>query len=280
MSTTPPALVAYRTGPPGRLGRVHSVGRVQGGRGVPTGPPRRFHSHALMYVWGGHGRYRDARHDLPLGPGHLVHVLPGHAHWYGVTGAGTWNEVHLVFSGPAFDLAARQGLVDPVRPVRRLTPVEHWRDRLDRFRTVRPPRGPAGADDEVCEVLRLLVEIAARDAVPEHDGAPAGPPGWLVESRVRLGDDLGGPLDLRAVALAVGMSYETWRKRFQAATGEPPARYRQRRRVEAAGELLRRTSLTNRDIAASLGFTDEHHLAKQFRRLTGLTAGEFRRTLG
>jgi AraC-like DNA-binding protein len=284
MPTRPPALVAYRTGPAGLLGRVHSAGRIEGGRGVPTGPPRRLDYYAVMYVYGGQGRYRDARHDLTLLPGHLVQLVPGHAHWYGVTGPHPWNEVHLTFAGPAFDLCAAQGLIDPARPVRRLTPVEHWLGRIDRFRTARPPASAAGADDEACAVLRLLVDMAARDGTAGV--APAGDPGyrrgadWVARSRARLGADLGEPVDLRQVAASVGMPYETWRKRFQAVTGEPPARYRLLRRLDAAGELMRRTSLTNRDIAASLGFTDEHHLARQFRRFTGMTTGVFRRTVG
>jgi transcriptional regulator GlxA family with amidase domain len=82
------------------------------------------------------------------------------------------------------------------------------------------------------------------------------------------------------VAAAAGLGYESWRKRFAAETGQPPGRYRARRRVDAAAELLRRSSLTNREIAEAVGFSDEHHFARQFRAVTGLSTTAYRRTVG
>ncbi|MDQ3576203.1 MAG: AraC family transcriptional regulator [Actinomycetota bacterium] len=211
-----------------------------------------------------------------------MYVLPGHPRWYGVVGRSTWNELFLVFEGPVFDLCASLGLVDPAQPVRRVEPVQHWFGRLDTFRTRRPPTTAAGADEEACEVVQLLIDLAARGATPGVAG-PTHPyarsTSWLEESKARLGGDLAEPVDLSAVATAVGMPYETWRKRFTALTGQSPARYRLLRRIEAAEVLLRRTSLTNRDIAASLGFSDEHHLSRQFRRIIGITTIEYRRTM-
>ncbi len=52
------------------------------------------------------------------------------------------------------------------------------------------------------------------------------------------------------------------------------------KRITRVGDLLRRTSMDTRDIAESLGFGDEHHLARQFRRVTGRTTREFRRDAG
>ena len=271
------AQVSSRAAPPGRLGRVRNAGRIEGGRGIPTPGLRRFDGYALMLVFGGDGRYRDLDSDLPLGPGDLVEVLPGRPHWYGCTGPGRWDEVHLVFEGPVFDLCLARGLLGAGSPVHHLAPVDRWLARLDGFRTRRAPVSAAGADDEVCDVLRLLADLAGR-----RDGSPGGggSGGWLARSQARLAADLGEPLDLAAVAAEVGLGYESWRKRFQAETGVPPARYRAQRRVEAAAELLRRTSLSNREIAASLGFSDEHHFAKRFRAATGRTTGAFRREPG
>lgn len=278
MTTHRPAYLAQRGGPGGRLGRVHSIGLIEGGRGMPTdGRPRAYDRYALVYVWRGSGRYRDREHNLALAQGDLVYVLPGHPRWYGVPGRGTWNEIFVVFDGPVFDLCAAQGLLDAERPVRRLDPVDHWHRRLDAFRTRRPPTTAAGADQEACELVQLLIDLAARGAGSAHPYPRST--SWLEESKARLGAELAEPLDLATVAAAVGMPYETWRKRITAMTGHPPARYRLLQRIESASVLLRRTSLTNRDIAASLGFSDEHHLARQFRRTTGMTTTEYRRTL-
>jgi AraC-like DNA-binding protein len=230
-----------------------------------------------MLVFGGTGRYRDLARDVLLEPGDLVYVLPDHPHWYGVTGSTGWDEVHLVFEGPAFNLCAQRGLIDVRRLVRQMRPLEHWLDRIDGFRTRRPPTTLAGVDDEVCDVLRLLVDVAAQFSTGAKADTASRRGGWLAESRVLLATDLADPAQLRDIAAAVGMSYESWRKRFQAETGVAPARFRTLRRIDAARDLMQRTTLSNRELAASLGFSDEHHLAKQFRRTTGTTTSHVRR---
>lgn len=227
-----------------------------------------------MLVRAGSGVYRDRSGEVPLGPGSLVRLVPGRPHWYGVVGAGRWDEVYLTFTGPLFDTAARQGrLFDP--PVTRVRPVDRWGARLDAHRTRTPPLTVGGADREATEVLRALVDAAdpgAADASSEPVGAD-----WLARSQSLLGHDLGEDLDLASVATAVGLTYETWRKRFRQATGLSPGRYRAMRRVDAAAEALRRSTLSHREIAASLGFSDAPHLARQLRALHGTTPSDVRR---
>ena len=74
----------HRTQPPaGRLGQVLVAGPHHGGSGLPVGTTRRHPTWGLTFVTAGTGRYRDAAHDEPIGPGTLVVVHPGHPHWYG-----------------------------------------------------------------------------------------------------------------------------------------------------------------------------------------------------
>lgn len=275
--TTPTVRVVPRTCPPGRLGRVRYAGRVDHGRGLPrTSSWRRFDAYGLMFLWQGEGVYRSPDRVVPLRPGHIVYVIPGVPHWYGVPNGGVWNEVFIVFEGPAFDLCRQQGLIDPDRPVRQLEPVTYWRSRLDGFRTRRAPRTAAAADVEVCQVLALLADIAEREDRQE----PPLQEAWISESQALLCANLSEPLDLHKVAESVGLPYDTWRRRFREAVGVAPAQYRLRHRIDAARHLLRQTSLSVADIAASLGFTDEAHLARHFRTYVGMTAGQYRRSAG
>jgi len=275
--TEPMVRVVPRTCPPGRLGRVRYAGRVDHGRGLPRGPGwRRFDAYGLMFLWHGDGVYRSPDGTIALRPGDLVYVIPNVPHWYGVPDGGVWNEVFIVFEGPAFDLCRQQGLIDPDRPVRHLGQVAYWRSRLDGFRTRRAPRTAAAADAEVCQILQVLADVAERD---NQQGAQAQE-AWVSESQALLCADLSEPLDLHKVAETVGLPYDTWRRRFREAVGVAPAHYRLRHRLDAARHLLRQTSLPVADIAASLGFTDEAHLARHFRNHVGVTAGQYRRGAG
>ncbi|HEY8457608.1 MAG TPA: helix-turn-helix domain-containing protein [Actinopolymorphaceae bacterium] len=266
--------VVPRTCPPGRLGKVRYAGSSSNGRGLPNRPPRRFDAFGLMYLWKGRGIYQSPHYNTELQAGDLVYVVPEEPHWYGVTnGDTTWCEVFIVFEGPVFELCQQQGLIDAQRPVTRLLPIRYWRSRIDSFRTRRAPRTATDADLEVVQVLGLLAEIASY----ADRGGSSAETAWLDESQALLCRNLSEPLDLREVAKAVGMPYETWRRRFRSATGMAPAHFRLRHRLEVARHLLRQTSLPIADIAASVGFTDEAHLARHFRAYVGVTAGQYRR---
>lgn len=55
--------------------------------------------------------------------------------------------------------------------------------------------------------------------------------------------------------------------------------YLQRCRLEYAKQLLTHGELTIAEIAAITGFFDQSHLSRRFRKVTGMTPGEFARDL-
>jgi AraC-like DNA-binding protein len=258
--------------PVGRLGEVLVAGRIAGGSGLPVGTTRRHPTWGLTFVMAGTGHYRDASHDEAIGPGTLVLVHPGHPHWYGADRGG-WDELFVVFDGAVFELARRRGALSPERPLVHGLPVARWRHRLARFAEGVRPADVDGRDAEALVLLATLLEAASWATTPPaaHEGG-----GWLRHSLEQLQGDLADPLDLRDVAAGVGMPYETWRRRFRAATGTSPYAHRAARRLAAATDLLVHTGLGVRDIAAATGFSDERHLIRRFREDTGLTTRAFR----
>ena len=267
------SLVTERRGPLGALGGVTLAGRVEGSRGAPPGKPVRHPSFGFTYLFGGAGRYRDAQHDLALGPGSLVFVFPDHPHWYGTVGNDTWNELFLVFDGPLFHTAVAAAVIDPGHPVHTLSPISSWVNRIDRFRMRPSPRSGPARDAEACDVLRLITEMRGSFASAPPSANTAD---WLDVSCQLLGGDLGERLGLTSVAATVGMPYETWRRRFHARSGHSPAHYRMLRRLDAAVSLLIETPLSSRDIAAALGFADEHHLIRRFKEAHGCSPRQYR----
>lgn len=269
----PRSSVATR-GSSGRLGQLRLAGRVLGGRGLPGRALRRYPSFALTYITAGTGRYIDRAHDVPVTAGTLIHVFPGHPHWYGTSG-GTWDETFLVFDGALFELASEVGILDRSRPVRTLLPVPSWQRRLDDFRTRRRARTASAREAEACELMGLLAEASAGEAL-DDPAFPEAAPSWFTRSRELLESHLDRRLHMPAVAEAVGMPYETWRRGFRERAGCGPGQYRSRHRLDAAAELLVHTSLSVREIAAALGYSDERHLIRRFRAEMGTTPRRFR----
>ncbi len=69
--------------------------------------------------------------------------------------------------------------------------------------------------------------------------------------------------------------YFAWQ--FKRATGLPPHQYVIARRVERAQQLLQQDhNLSLAEIAACAGFSDQSQFSHHFKRLVGVTPGQFR----
>ena len=77
----------------------------------------------------------------------------------------------------------------------------------------------------------------------------------LRRARDRIDRDYAEPIAIPALACAAGYSREHFIRAFRVAYGETPGRYRTRRRVERACELLRSANLTVTEICHLVGFT-------------------------
>jgi AraC family transcriptional regulator len=66
-------------------------------------------------------------------------------------------------------------------------------------------------------------------------------------------------------------------RQFKAATGLPPHQYVILRRVERAKQLLQAgTDLPLAEVATCAGFSDQSQFTHHFKRLVGVTPGQFR----
>jgi AraC-like DNA-binding protein len=66
-------------------------------------------------------------------------------------------------------------------------------------------------------------------------------------------------------------------RQFKAAMGLPPHQYVITRRVERARRLLRAgTDLSLAEVAAQVGFYDQSQFSHHFKRLVGVTPGQYR----
>jgi AraC-like DNA-binding protein len=98
----------------------------------------------------------------------------------------------------------------------------------------------------------------------------------LREARDRIDRDYAERLDIAAVAASAGYSREHFIRAFCAAYGETPGRYRTRRRVERACDLLRSANLTVTEICHLVGFTSVGTFSARFAELTGKSPTAYR----
>jgi AraC-like DNA-binding protein len=99
----------------------------------------------------------------------------------------------------------------------------------------------------------------------------------LRRARDRIDRDYAEPIGIAALAAGAGYSREHFIRAFRAAYGQTPGRYRTRRRVERASELLRSANLTVTEICYLVGFTSVGTFSTRFAGLTGMSPTEYRR---
>ena len=89
--------------------------------------------------------------------------------------------------------------------------------------------------------------------------------------------NLAGGLSIPRLAELCGMSEAAFYRAFRACVELSPKQYWLQLRLDKARQLLTDATLSVADIAFHLGFCDEAHFCKLFRRYTGFTPGQYRR---
>jgi len=99
----------------------------------------------------------------------------------------------------------------------------------------------------------------------------------LRRARDRIDRDYAAPLDVETLAHEAGYSAGHFIEVFEGAFGETPGRYRTRRRVERACDLLRSVNLTVTEICGLVGFTSLGTFSRRFSELVGCSPSAYQR---
>ncbi len=84
-------------------------------------------------------------------------------------------------------------------------------------------------------------------------------------------------IDADGLAALAGLSVPHFNRLFRKALRLSPMEYVLSLRVQEAQRLLATTGMGLGEIAAATGFYDQSHFTKRFRKVTGMTPGEYRR---
>ena len=122
-------------------------------------------------------------------------------------------------------------------------------------------------------VARLLTHA---ERAPRADGR-ANEPRAVARAKAYLRDNLGERVTLGELAAAAALSRFRLVHAFAAAVGLPPHAYQLQLRIERARQLLQ-DGLPAAQTAAELGFVDQAHFIRHFKKIMRVTPGEYRRS--
>jgi AraC family transcriptional regulator len=108
-----------------------------------------------------------------------------------------------------------------------------------------------------------------------------GPDGALPRGRLRavieyIEEHLDCSPTLAQIAGVARLSPYHFARQFKTATGLPPHEYVIARRVRRAEQILKGGDLSLAEVAAQAGFADQSQFSRHFKRLVGVTPGQFR----
>ena len=157
----------------------------------------------------------------------------------------------------------------PVLPVGEPLPIPGRGDVADAVRTAM--RSRTGSDRHAYgEVLSVYLEWAAEWEIDDE--------GLLINRIIDLVEDDDGPRRVAELADAVNMSTRALQRLCMHRTGLSPKWLIQRRRLQDAALSLRGGHMSVADVAASLGYSDQAHLAREFKIVVGQTPSDYLRS--
>jgi AraC family transcriptional regulator len=134
-------------------------------------------------------------------------------------------------------------------------------------------------------VMESLANLLSLQMIRHVTGARRrlnGPDGVLPRRKLKtvieyINENLESSPTLGQMAAAAHLSPYHFARQFKTATGLPPHQYVIARRVERAQELLRRNDeICLSEVALSVGFSDQSQFTFHFKRIIGVTPGQFR----
>ncbi len=227
-------------------------------------------------------RYEGVKRQVPP-PAGSIYVVP----------AGTpvqvrsrrWKESLHIYLEPGLiaRVAAEAFDLDPARltvPPLDSQDLPHLRAAMlavDAELTAEGAGGPLAAESlaNILAVHLIRHVLAPRQPARGRDGAlPQGRLRAVVEY---IEEHLDAAPTLEQMGAVARLSSYHFARQFKAATGLPPHQYVILRRIERAKQLLQGgDDLSLAEVATHAGFSDQSQFSRHFKRLVGVTPGQFR----
>ena len=234
---------------------------------------RTFETCNFSLILRGRGEFHRHHRVWPVQAPCVITQWPGERVTYGPVAGETWSELYLVYNRTFFKRFQGARLVNPEMPVWPVADPASLKVQVAELAALSRHPHPEAIVDRVDRVAeRVLLETWLSPQAHTSENA-------AIHSIARdLRNRLDGSPDMERLVAAHGLSSTTFRRRWSAVIASPPARYLQELRMCEACRLLVETGMRIREIAAAVGFEDEFYFSRRFRRSTGFSPRDYRKT--
>jgi AraC-like DNA-binding protein len=231
--------------------------------------------YAIVYVAHGKGEF-DSRTtgSVALQPGDAAVLFPGVWHRYRPEPTTGWGIYWAHFQG---SIASRLREDRVFMPECAVVHVGVDEAMLEVFRTL---LDVVRADSSGCGLIAAAKTMELLGRIRSGASQTANVPriqAIVRETRLLLEQDPGGMPVIDDLIQRFDVSRTHFFRAFKQETGQSPYKYHLQLTIRRAGEMLRNSAMSVKQIAFSLGFTSPYHFSKLFKSKMGTSPAEYRR---
>ena len=237
---------------------------------------RVLQSYQIILISAGTGMFESAA--LPgiqaVEPGTIMVLFPGIWHRYRPAIETGWVEHWIECHGPAFDAAARGGLIQPKHSLLKPGVIHDLSDCFERCHSL--ARLDAMANQDLLSTLGLHLLAMLGHLRRGERGFTKAIDDVVQRAHTLIALRCQEPLDLRALANELGVGYSNLRHSFFSRMGISLRQHYLNTRIQKAQDLLLNTAKSVKEVAEILGFESASHLSKQFKTRVGDSPNDWR----
>ncbi|MCX7024804.1 MAG: AraC family transcriptional regulator [Spirochaetes bacterium] len=233
---------------------------------------RTLNEYQIVYVTKGRGIFQTGGLQHVVLPGSIIVLFPGVSHFYKPDLDVGWSEYWVGFKGSHADTLCREGFLSPARP----------------FFEVGLQNGILSLYTQIFDLVRnqeplyqlkagaLILGLAAEILACERSSAQATHSEKLVaKAKFLMEENVDGEINLNGIGDALGASTSHLNEVFKSYTSMTPYQYFISIKIGRAKELLER-DLPVKEVAFSLGFSDEYYFSRLFKSKTGISPSHWK----
>ncbi|HCX96537.1 Transcriptional regulator [uncultured spirochete] len=255
----------YTIYPPNKEGHPRIFQRVAVGRTL--------NEYQIIYITKGEGVFETSGRHYDVKPGSIIMVFPGVRHFYKPVYEIGWMEYWVGFKGGHFELLRERGFLNPQEPFIEIGLQNNVLDLYNEIIAEVRDQKPLYQIVASSKILALIAEInacARRRAQASHAAQ-------VVEAaKCMMVEKIYGDIDINSIATALGISASRLNDIFKTYTSMTPYQYYIHIKIHAAKSLLEQGDLSVKEVAYRLGFEDQYHFSRLFKKKTGIAPSQWR----
>lgn len=240
--------------------------------------PEGSENHILIYGVSGSGWIDVEGHRMAIPPEYALLIPAGVGHSYGADSDIPWS-IHWVHFNGEKALAYLRQLGDAGTVQQLYVPA---REKVEAaFEQCEQFLNSAFSDAQLLASFSSFTHLLSLLQLHQRASEPRGRSSEerILRSIAVMHERLQEALSIADLAKQASLSVPHYCALFQRQAGSPPMRYFARLKMQHACELLDHTGLPIAEIAAAVGFADQLHFSRRFKKIIGVSPSAYRRLI-